>query len=76
MSRCRVDTTSLSKFLYIHFSKFNTEGFDGRAKLSDCRANALPCPPLATPMPIMNTCTKALLINNYNISLNHKHVRC
>ena len=30
------------------------EGFDGRAKLSDGRAtarvNALPCPPLATPM--------------------------
>ena len=24
------------------------EGFDGRAKLSDGRANALPCPPLAT----------------------------
>ena len=23
---------------------------DGRAKLSDGRANALPCPPLATPM--------------------------
>ena len=74
MSRCRVDTTSLSKFLYIHFSKFNKEGFDGRAKLSDGRVNALPCPPLATPVPIMNT--KALLINNYNISLNHKHARC
>ena len=24
---------------------------DGRAKMSDGRANALPCPPLATPMP-------------------------
>ena len=25
-------------------------GFDGRAKLSDSMANALPCPPLATPI--------------------------
>ena len=29
---------------------FEEQGFDGRAKLSDGRANALPCPPLATPM--------------------------
>ena len=26
------------------------EDFDGREKLSDSRANVLPCPPLATPM--------------------------
>ena len=29
------------------------ETFDGRAKLSDGRAIALPCPPLATPMPLV-----------------------
>ena len=29
---------------------YNKESFDGRAKLTDGRANALPCPPLATPM--------------------------
>ena len=36
--------------LQVHASKLYKEGFDGRAKLSDGRAFALPCPPLATPM--------------------------
>ena len=47
-----IDTTIQSTFitecLYIHFK--SKEFSDGSAKLSNGRANALPCPPLAMPM--------------------------
>ena len=46
------------------------EGFDGRAKLSDGRTNALPCPPLAKPMRsrqvimIVSCCKQVWLYNS------------
>ena len=53
-------SSSLYKANTLNFKQ--KEGFDGRTKLSDGRANTLPCPPLATPMILGNM---KLSIQNY-----------
>ena len=50
--RCRADTTSLSKFLYVHFSTIAMyinlkEGCGGRAKLSYGKCPTIPTPSYA-----------------------------